>query len=350
MGRAISRRALLASLGLVATLGVGCATLAPRSRAPSPEASVLDHVPVRAFDDDECGPGSLSIVLNALGDAVSEEELAASLPRTPGGGVLSVDLLLAARQRGFSASLVTGDEEALRHEIREGRPVILMLRLLNVPGRGGDIYHYAVVDGHDPRRRLFRTQFGDGKVRWAGLDQLDGAWNGAGHAMVTVSAPPALAHMRAAVELERAGRLDEAAMRYTQVLEASPESLRAWVNLGNVEAGRGRPQDAERAYRRALSVSPDDPDALNNLAWLLLQEGSRLEEAEALAHDAAQGRGPDRALVLDTLARVQSARGRCADADTTYAEALALAPLPLGQRTQLEEARREAHRNCVPGR
>lgn len=346
MDRAISRRALLASLWLLAALGAGCVTLAPRSRTPSPEASVLDHVPVRAFDDDHCGPGSLSVVLSALGDAVSEEELAANLPRVPGGGVLSVDLLLAARQRGFSASLVTGNEDAVRHEIQEGRPVILMLRMLNAPGRGGDIYHYVVVDGHDPRRRLFRIQFGDGKARWAGLDQLEGAWNGGGHAMVTVSAPPALVHMRAAVELERAGRLDEAAERYTQILEARPESLRAWVNLGNVEAGRGRPQDAERAYRRALAISPDDADALNNLAWLLLQEGSRLEEAEALAHDAARRRGPDRALVLDTLARIQSARGRCADADTTYAEALALPALPLGQRTQLEEARREADRNC----
>ena len=241
-----------------------------------------------------------------------------------------MDLLLAARQRGFSASLVTGNEDAVRHEIQEGRPVILMLRMLNAPGRSGDIYHYVVVDGYDPRLRLFRIQFGDGKARWAGLDQLEGPWNGGGHAMVTVSAPPALVHMRAAVELERAGRLDEAAERYTQVLESRPESLRAWVNLGNVEAGRGRPQDAERAYRRALSVAPDDPDALNNLAWLLLQEGSRLEEAEALAHDAARRRGPDQALVLDTLARIQSARGRCTDADATYAEALALPALPPG--------------------
>jgi len=202
------------------------------------------------------------------------------------------------------------------------------------------------MDGYDPRRRLFRIQFGDGKARWVGLDQLEGPWKGGGHAMLTVRAPPSLVQMRAAVELEKAGRLDEASEQYTQVLEARPESLRAWVNLGNVEAARGRPQDAERAYRRALSVAPEDPDALNNLAWLLLQGGSRLEEAEALAHGAARGRGPHQALVLDTLARIQSARGGCTDADATYAEALALPALPPEQRTQLEEARREADRNC----
>ena len=184
---------------------------------------MLDHVPVRAFAEDQCGPGSLSVVLNTLGDAVSAEELAASLPRDRGGGVLSVDLLLAARQRGFSASLVSGDEDAVRSEIQAGRPVILMLRLLNVPGRRGDIYHYVVVDGHDPRRRLFRIQFGDGKARWASLEQLEGAWKGGGHAMLTVSVPPTLAPMRAAVELERVGQLDEAARLYAEVVEASPD-------------------------------------------------------------------------------------------------------------------------------
>ena len=346
MDRAISRRALPASLWVVATLAIGCATLAPGSREPSPDADVLDHVPVRAFDDDQCGPGSLSVVLNALGDTVSEAELAAQLPRAPGGGVLSVDLLLGARQRGFAASLVAGDEDSVRKEIQAGRPVILMLRMLNAPGRRRDVYHYVVVDGHDPRRELFRVQFGDGKARWIDLDRLEGAWKAGDHAMLTVSVPPALARMRAAVELEHAGRIDEAAELYSRILEANPDSVRAWVNLGNVEAGRGRPPDAERAYRRALSVSPHHTDALNNLAWLLLQEGSRLEEAEALAQDAAGRRGPERALVLDTLARIQSARGRCADADATYAEALALPALAHDQRTQLEESRREADRNC----
>lgn len=346
MDRAFSRRALPASLWLVATLGIGCVTLAPASRAPSPEANVLDHVPVRPFDDDQCGPGSLSVVLNGLGDTVSAEELAATLPRAPGGGVLSVDLLLGARQRGFAASLVAGDEDSVQKEIHEGRAVILMLRMLNAPGRRRDIYHYVVADGHDPRRGLFRIQFGDGKARWTGLAPLEAAWKGGGHAMVTVREPPAVVRLRSAIELEQAGRLDEAAALYSRVLEASPDSVRAWVNLGNVEAARGRPPDAERAYRRALSISPEDTDALNNLAWLLLREGSRLEEAEALARAAAARRGPEQARVLDTLARIQSARGRCADADATYAEALALPALAHSQPMDLEESRREAERSC----
>jgi hypothetical protein len=347
VARPPARRAGLVSAALLAGLSLRCATLPPPSVAPGPDARVLDDVPVRTFEDDRCGPGSLSIVLNALGDPVSEQELEAALPQAPGGGVLSVDLLLLARQRGFGASLVAGDAEAIRGEIRAGRPVILLLRLLNAPGRRHDVYHYVVVDGMDEARRLFRFQFGDGKERWARLESLEGAWKGAGHALLTFRAP-AVAEMEAAVGLERAGRLDEAARRYREVLAAHPGNVRAWVDLGNVEAARSQRPEAEAAYRRALALAPHDTDALNNLAWLLLGESERLEEAEGLARAAAVGAGPDRALVLDTLARVQLARGRCAEADATLAEGLGLSGLSPAGRSALEQTRREIRGSACP--
>jgi tetratricopeptide (TPR) repeat protein len=255
------------------------------------------------------------VVLQALGDPVEAEALAASIPQAPGGGVLSVDLLLAARQRGLEADLVAGNADALRAEIAAGRPAILMLRLLNAPGRSHDVYHYVVVDGMDPERDLFRFQFGDGKARWTTLGRLEGAWKGAGHALLRVRAPEAFAEMGAAVRLERP---DEAARRYRAILAKHPDLARAWVNLGNAEASASHDGEAESAYRRALDLAPADVDALNNLAWLLLGEGRRLEEAEALAERAAQASaGPDRVLVLDTLARIQAARGRCAEAART---------------------------------
>jgi hypothetical protein len=342
--RAATSRAAAAVLGLL--VGLGCATRPPRSQAPSPDASVLEHVPVREFEDDNCGPGSLSVVLNALGDRVSEEELVAVVPRARGGGVLSVDLLLAARHRGFSASLVSGNEAMVRQEIAEGRAVILLLRLLNAPGRSKDIYHYVVVDGVDPRRDLLRFQFGDGKVRWTTLDPLEKAWRGAGNALLTVRRPEDPADLREAVDLERAGRLGEAAERYRLILEKHPDSVRAWVNLGNVRSRQGRTSEAERAYGRALDLAPDDTDALNNLAWLLLESGSELGEAEWLARKAATQPGPDRSLALDTLARILSARGRCDEADATFSEALNLTDLSPELRSDLERAQRENRQSC----
>jgi len=339
-----ARRAAI--LGVVAA-SLGCATLPPPSVAPGPDASVLDHVPVRGFEEDRCGPGSLAVVLNALGDPVSEDALAASIPTTRKGRVLSVDLLLAARQRGLDAELVPGTEELLREEIGAGRPAILMLRLLNLPGRGGDIFHYVVVDGFDPGTGLFRFQFGDGKARWATMRQLDGAWKGAGRALLRVRAPDAFAEMRQAMDLEAEGRADEAVVLYRAILEAHPALVRARVNLGNALRAAGRQDEAEAAYRGALEQAPGDVDALNNLAWLLFEEGERLTEAEALARAAALVAGPDRAAALDTLARILGARGRCREAGEVLDEARALPGLGPGTRRSIESARRDVLEGCA---
>ena len=339
------------SLGLLALATLpGCVSLAPRPREPGAEARVVPGVAVRSFEDDRCGPGSLALVLSAHGDPATERDLAAALPDVAGRGVLSVDLLLAARQRGFDAALVEGSPERLRAEIEHERPAILMLRLLDAPGRRRDIYHYVVVDGADAGRRLFRFQFGDGRARWAPLESVEKGWRASAHALLVVWPRETTdAALRRAVTLEGEGRLDQAAALYRQVLEVRPTSTRAWVDLGNAEATRRQTGQAERAYRRALEISPHDRDALNNLAWLLLEEGTRLDEAEALAARAASEPGPDRPLVLHTLGRIQLARGRCPEAARTFGEALA-AVEELSEPTlvRLREGLARAREGCGP--
>jgi tetratricopeptide (TPR) repeat protein len=344
------RAPTLAALAL-ATLP-GCVSIVPRPREPGPDARVVAGVTVRRFEDDRCGAGSLAVVLGAHGDSVSERELAAALPDVAGRGVLSVDLLLAARQRGFDAALVAGTPDRLRGEIEHERPAILMLRLLDAPGRRRDVYHYVVADGFDRGRRLFRFQFGDGRARWAPLESVEKGWRASAHALLVVWPREATdAALRRAVALEGEGRVDDAAALYGEVLEVRPLSVRAWVDLGNVEAARRRPEEAERAYRRALEIAPEDRDALNNLAWLLLEEGTQLEEAEALAAKAAGGTGRDRPLALDTLGRIQLARGRCVEAARSFGEALAAAEaLPEPTRARLREGLARAREGCAPGR
>ena len=340
------RAARLAALALA--MLSGCVSLAPRSRTPSPEARVIPGVPLTVFEQDRCGPGSLSMVLRAHGDTASARDLEAVLPEAPGRGVLSVDMLIAARQRGFDAALVTGTAEAVCAELAEGRPAILMLRLLDAPGARRDIYHYVVVDGFDTPRGLCRFQFGDGKARWARLESLEGSWKPAGHVLLVVwSLADTDAAIARALALESQGRLEEADALYREVLVVRPESVRTWVNLGNVAADLGRRAESETAYRRALAIAPDDRDALNNLAWLLLGEGTRLEEAETLATKAASQPGADRPLALDTLGRIQLARGRCPEAAGTFREALGAEGLPDATRAGLRDALRQAG-ECRP--
>jgi tetratricopeptide (TPR) repeat protein len=321
----------------------GCVSRAPRSLTPGPDARVVPGVAVTVFDEDRCGPGSLALVLRAHGDPVSARELEAALPDVAGRGVLSLDLLIAARRRGFDAALATGTAEVVRGELTEGRPAILMLRLLDAPGARHDVFHFVVVDGIDAPRGLLRFQFGDGQARWARIESLEGSWRPAGHALLVVrTRADTDAAVARAVAFEGQGRLQEAEALYRQVLLVRPESVRAWTNLGNVAADRGRRPEAEAAYRRALELAPDDRDALNNLAWLLLAEGTRLEEAETLAARAALQPGANRPLALDTLGRIQLARGRCPEAAHTFQEALAAETLPAATRIGLGEALRQA--------
>jgi tetratricopeptide (TPR) repeat protein len=320
------------------------------SGVPSPAARVLEGVPVQPFGDDDCGAGSLATVLEFFGLPIPLEVLDAELPKTARGAVLSVDLLLAARRWGLDAQWVVGDSEALARSLDQGSPPIVMLQVADAPGRRRDLYHYAVIDGFDPERQQVRLLVGDGRARWLSLRALDRAWRGAGRALLLPRpipeqelGPEVLLHR--AVALERGGRLAEAVAAYRALLEAHPDEARVWTNLGNAQAGLERFGEAEAAYRRAVALEPDGPDALNNLAWLLLREGSRLDEAEELARRALARQGPDQPAVFDTLGRILLARGRCAEAERVFEGALErIAPGGSQEPTELVEGLARARR------
>lgn len=288
-------------------------------------ALALDGVPLVEFGQESCGAGSLSAVFNYHGDPASIGELDALLPRADGGGVLSIDLLIAARERGYDAHWVTGDERGIEQEILAGRPVILMLRVLDAPGERHDYHHYVVVDGFDPRQRLLRFHFGDGKTRWSPLGRaLRRSWGATDHALLVIR-PDAGARLRRAAALEAGDRLEEAEHELRAVLRSDPGMTRAWTNLGNVLSREGRRLEAENAYRRALESDPNSAAALNNLAWLLYERGD-LPEAESLALKALSDPAEDLDLVFDTLGRIQLAGGRCAAAAATFRRGLDWTP------------------------
>jgi Flp pilus assembly protein TadD len=282
-------------------------------------------VPLREFDAESCGAGSLAAILAFHGDPISAEELDAQLPKSPGGGVLSIDLLIAARERGYEARWVRGDEEQIAKALASGLPLILLLRVLDAPGKSVDYYHYVVVDGIDPERGFYRFHFGDGTTRWSPLGRgLRRAWAGAGYALLLIR-PDSDAKLRHAVVLEAEGRLHEAEERLRELARSEPGTVRAWTYLGNVLRQQGRTAEAEHAYRQALDTAPYDAATLNNLAWLLYERGA-LDEAEALARRAASSEEHDRDLVLDTLGRIQLAEGRCANAAASFRRGLDWTP------------------------
>ena len=314
---------------------------------------MLTGVPVRSFGFKSCGAGSLSAVLGYYGEPVTLEELDALLPKGRNDGVLTLDLILEARRRGYDARMVEATPELVTRELLEGRPVILMLQVMNAPGKQRDLFHYIVVEGVEPAKGVVRVQLGDGKSRWTTFERLDRAWRYAKRTALLIApggpeAQRAAAQnsLRYAVALEAAGRAGEAVALYRALLEDDPGSVLLWTNLGNAEAGRGEPALAEAAYRRAVELDPTNADALNNLAWLLLEQPDRLAEAEELARRAATAGGPDPHLALDTLGRILRARGLCKEAAEVFTEALNAAPAAAAGREWLTLGKGLALRDC----
>lgn len=332
------------ALFLLVPLCAGCITIKPRSHRPSPSAIVIQNIPVRPWGDNTCGAGALSTVLNYFRDPATEDDLNAKLKKGRHGGIVSIDLLLEARNRDFDARLVKGTPRLVEEAVRSGSPPILMLRVLDAPGTANDLFHYIVVDGYDPQRRFARMQFGDGQLRWASLETasaapigggVEKAWAGTDYATLIVQPRDPRreeqTELRNAVLLEDSGRLGEARDAYRAYVAAHPDSSVGWTNLGNVEAQLGNLEEAESAYGKALQADATNRDATNNLAWLLMQR-KRLEEAEEMARRAVALPGPDSFLVLDTLGQVLLARGRCDEALDVYSRGV----------TETAEARQRA--------
>jgi Flp pilus assembly protein TadD len=330
-------------LFVVPVLTSSCVYWTPSSKHPTTSAQVVPNVPVQKWDIESCGAGSLSTVLQHYGDATTMDEWDRTLPKTH-GGVLSIDLVLAARQKGFDSRLITGDRSTVERELLQSRPVILMLQVIQAPGKNYDFFHYVVLDGIDTAAQLVRVQFGDRKIRWVNFDRLENAWKGGGHAQIVIEPKdPAAGALRAAVALEDAGKYADAENAYRTILSQHPDSPIAWTNLGNTEVQLGDKAKAEEAFRKALTIDATSADALNNLAWLLYQE-KRLDEAEELARRAVAAPAPDEWMRLDTLARIQLARGSCNDALATWDRALK--GVPASNRAEISQAAAEARAQC----
>ncbi|HEV8657526.1 MAG TPA: tetratricopeptide repeat protein [Thermoanaerobaculia bacterium] len=316
------------------------------SKRPTTSAKVIPNVPLQRWDIESCGAGSLSTVLQHYGDPTTMDAWDRALPKTR-GGVLSIDLVLAARQKGFDAHLVTGSRATVERELLDGRPVILMLQVIQAPGKGYDFFHYVVLDGIDTGARLVRVQFGDRKARWVKFDRFENAWKGGGHAQIVIAPKdPSADALRAAVILEEQGNYGDAADAYRRIITDHPDSLVAWTNLGNAEMQLGHHAKAEEAFRKALTLDATSADALNNLAWLLYQQ-KRLDEAEQLAHRAVAAPAPDEWMRLDTLAQIQLARGACADALSSWERALKGVPATrVKERDDMARAMSDARERC----
>lgn len=96
---------------------------------------------------------------------------------------------------------------------------------------------------------------------------------------------------------------DLALREYRRAAELDDDWARPLINGGNTLAAMEQWSQAAEFYRRALQRQPEQAEAMNNLAWVLLQQGD-LMQARQWAEKAVKNSSRT-AAYLDTLSAVK---------------------------------------------
>ncbi|MEZ4483460.1 MAG: tetratricopeptide repeat protein [Syntrophotaleaceae bacterium] len=115
-------------------------------------------------------------------------------------------------------------------------------------------------------------------------------------------------HNDLGVSYEAQGEYDLALREYRRAAELDELWARPLINGGNALAAQEQWSAAAELYRQALERQPGQAGAMNNLAWVLLQQGS-LEQARHWA-ELAVAASPQTAAFQDTLGAVKERQGQ----------------------------------------
>ncbi|MCU0910214.1 MAG: tetratricopeptide repeat protein [Rhodobacteraceae bacterium] len=125
-------------------------------------------------------------------------------------------------------------------------------------------------------------------------------------------------------------RFDEAVAAYDAAIAALPgENPSHWVlyYVRGISHERGkRWEQAERDFRKALELSPDQPQVLNYLGYSYLEMDQNLDEALGMIERAVEQR-PDDGYIVDSLAWALYRLGRYEEAVAPMERAAALMPV-----------------------
>ena len=127
-----------------------------------------------------------------------------------------------------------------------------------------------------------------------------------------------------AIQLQRAGHLDEAETVYRRMLEIEPDHADALHFLGVLLHQRGSGDAAVELIEKSIALQPGQPDRHNNLGNVFVELG-KLPEATH-AYEKAIALQPGHADAYNNLGAVLRARGQFEEAAAAYQKAVDLDP------------------------
>ncbi len=123
----------------------------------------------------------------------------------------------------------------------------------------------------------------------------------------------------------REGDLNAALRLFQAAAAANAKDTKALLQIALILDGTGRPEQALPIYEQILKLDPNNPIALNNLAYLKAVQGVDLDAAVDLAQKAAQ-KAKDSPEIKDTLGWAYLKKNQPNEAATAFRAALQAAP------------------------
>jgi putative PEP-CTERM system TPR-repeat lipoprotein len=216
---------------------------------------------------------------------------------------------LAARHQLAALLVQAGDNEGARNLIKAGIAAMpdnyqlyVDYALVDLKAGGIDAALATADRLYEQNRTFAPAMMLKGDVYMANGQPAEAA---KAYQAVAASAPSALATARIAGALDRAGKPDEVEAVLKSWFTAHPDDAEIGGLLGAAQISRGKFADAKATFQAILAKRPNDPAALNNLAWIDQKLGA--PGAKDLARQAyALGPSPQTA---DTLGWILTTGG-----------------------------------------
>lgn len=273
----------LAGALLLVTLLPGCSTTRQASdllqQPPEqlPAVVELDDTPFNPQQRYQCGPAALATVLQTNGIQVSAQDLVDAVYIPALKGSLPQEISATARRFGLLAYPLRPALADLLTEVSQGNPVMVYQ---NLGMEWLPKWHFAVVIGYSLPDNEVILRSGTTR-RWrTTLATFEQTWSRGDYWALVILTPgdiPASARMtdylRAARELDQSAGAEQALPAYQAASAHWPDQPLPWLALGNAWYARNDYSAAERAFRQASRVAPNEPEGWNNLAYALLHNG-----------------------------------------------------------------------------